>query len=179
MRYTLCAHCILLEATCHRLWAPPTKLNRELTQCSLSLSVSLVIPLSCELQTENKHSHSHTIDVLQYSGQWTCWKTLGVWQTSDIPYLTSDSCRQNYFWHYCWFIKDEMPFSCSLLVASDKITSLPYSWFIMDKVLFPSSLIAAADKWLSTLYLVYYGQSTIPLLAYGGCKQSYFSPILV
>jgi hypothetical protein len=63
-----------------------------------------------------------------------------------------------------------MPFSCSLLVASDKITSLtyswfimdkvpfpfllklqtndflPYSWFIMDKVPFPSSLLEAADK---------------------------------
>ncbi len=130
-------------------------------------------------------------DILQYSGH-------------VITYLTSGSCRQNYFWPYCWFIKDKIPFSCSLLVASDKITSyhipvllwtkyhspprlwqlqtndfLPYSWFIPDKVPFPSFLLEAADKWLPTLFLVYSGQSTIPLLTYGSCKQSYFSPILV
>ncbi len=94
-----------------------------------------------------------------------------------------------------------MPFSCSLLVASDKITSylipgllwtkyhspssfwklqtndfLPYSWFITDKVPFPSSLMEAADKWLSTLFLVYYWQSTLPPLPSGSRRQNYFLP---
>ncbi len=111
-----------------------------------------------------QHSHSHTIDVLQYSGH-------------VINYLTSGSCRQIYFWPYCWFIKGKMSFSCSLLVAADKITSylipgllktkyhfpsfwklqtndfLPYSWFITDTVPFPSTLMAAANKVTSHLFL--------------------------
>jgi hypothetical protein len=162
---------ILLEATCY--WCV---LPLQIESWTLSFCLSGHTPLLRMTDREQTFSFTHH---RFFTVQQTCWKTLGVWQTSDIPYLTSGSCRQNYFWHYCWFIKDKMPFSCSLLVASDKITSLPYSWFIMDKVPFPSFLLEAADKWLPTLFLVYYGQSTIPLLTYGSCNQSYFSPILV
>ncbi len=133
---------ILLEATCYGCVLPLQMESWTDSVLSLSFCLSghtLLLPT-----TDKEKTFSFTYHRFFYSTA-DMLENLGVWQTSDIPYLTSGSCRQNYFWLYCLFIKDKMQFSCSLLVASDKITSLPYSWFIMDKVPFPFFLLEAAD----------------------------------